>query len=332
MPSDAHADADQQSDQVRLAGRDPRDADAGDRRPQWPHHRGQPLGVRVHRPQRAIDPRQPVEECLIADPPEALQPEQHRSESSAPVEIRPADRTFDGSLWSGRVRYMEPGACSSVMVIALTKAAQEPFGPGALLEDARRFAEWIGGLQGLPWYRDERGGWSLPQEFPAPDRAVRRRTHSSFPLAYLLARRGSRARQCALPRFPARGSAVRRTHVFARHAGHAARGPRRLHVAPERRRRLAPVIGTIAAARPATARACRPSRWPTCCRDCRSSCGWSIPPGASCMRPATTRSAGAWWPKRARVPSGSRHSPSSPSPCPTVQEALQKALRWPAEL
>jgi PAS domain-containing protein len=45
----------------------------------------------------------PLAECLIATPPEALQPEQHRSESSAEVEIKPADRTFDGALWGGRV-------------------------------------------------------------------------------------------------------------------------------------------------------------------------------------------------------------------------------------
>ena len=127
-----------------------------------------------------------VEECLIADPPEALQPDKHRSESSAPVEVRPADRTFDGSVWSGRVRYMEPGRVSSVMVIALTKAAHEAFGPERLLEDARRFAEWIGGLQGLPWYRDEHGVLVVPPEFPAPDESGQGPTNA-FPLAYLLA-------------------------------------------------------------------------------------------------------------------------------------------------
>jgi PAS domain S-box-containing protein len=70
----------------------------------------------------------PVQECLIAVPPEALQPEHHRSESSASVEIRPAARTFEGAPWSGRVRYMEPGRATSIVVVALTQAAREPFG------------------------------------------------------------------------------------------------------------------------------------------------------------------------------------------------------------
>ncbi len=73
-----------------------------------------------------------VAECLIADPPDALDPVKNPSRSSVPVEIRPAGRTFDGALWNGRVRFMEPGRESSVIVIALTKAAHEPFGPNRL--------------------------------------------------------------------------------------------------------------------------------------------------------------------------------------------------------
>jgi len=102
------------------------------------------------------------------------------------VEIRPADRTFAGTPWSGRVRYMEPGRATSIIVIALTQAAQEPFGPARLIEDARRFAEWVGGLQGLPWYRDERGLLIVPQEFPPPDPAQAMEA-AAFPLGYLLA-------------------------------------------------------------------------------------------------------------------------------------------------
>ena len=43
-----------------------------------------------------------VAECLVADPPDALDPVKHPSKSSVAVEIRPAGRTFDGALWNGR--------------------------------------------------------------------------------------------------------------------------------------------------------------------------------------------------------------------------------------
>ena len=140
------------------------------------------------------------QECLVAEPPEALQPEQHRSESSAPVEIRPADRTFDGirsgpdacATWS-------PVASTSIIVIALTKAAQEPFGPARLIEDARRFAEWVGGLQGLPWYRDERGpacrAAGISGARSGTGRGCRR-----VPASLPARRRGSRAHQWRLSR------------------------------------------------------------------------------------------------------------------------------------
>jgi diguanylate cyclase (GGDEF)-like protein/PAS domain S-box-containing protein len=191
-----------------------------------------------------------LEDSLIADPPEALQPDRHRSESSAPVEIRPADRTFDGALWSGRVRYMEPGRASSIMVIALTRAAQEPFGPARLLEDARRFAEWIGGLQGLPWYRDERGVTVVPREFPAPEEGQRASDAAAFPLAYLLPAE-DRERVHALYREFLRSGTVFDERMALRDTEGVPREVRVVCVVrPAASDGLAPVIGTIAAARP----------------------------------------------------------------------------------
>jgi PAS domain S-box-containing protein len=191
-----------------------------------------------------------LDECLIAEPPEALQPDKHRSESSASVDVRPADRTFDGALWSGRVRYMEPGRVSSIMVIALTKAAQEPFGPARLLEDARRFAEWIGGLQGLPWYRDERGVLIVPREFPAPEEGQRASDAAAFPLAYLLAVE-DRERVHALYREFLRTGTVFDERMALRDTQGVPREVRVVCVVrPAGAESLAPVIGTIAAARP----------------------------------------------------------------------------------
>ncbi|HTN50677.1 MAG TPA: diguanylate cyclase [Burkholderiaceae bacterium] len=195
-----------------------------------------------------------LQECLIADPPEALQPERHRSESSAAVEMRPADRTFDGASWSGRVRYMEPGRASSIMVIALTRAAQEPFGPARLLDDARRFAEWVGGLKGLPWYRDERGALVLPQEFPAPTAVAAAPDPGAFPLAHLLAS-DDRERYHAIFRDVLRSGALFDEQMTLRDAQGMLREVRVVCIARPGAGDGAPVVGTIAAARPATPRA-----------------------------------------------------------------------------
>jgi hypothetical protein len=160
-----------------------------------------------------------VSESLIADPPDALDPTQHPSQSSVAVEVRPAGRTLDGALWSGRVRFMEPGRASSIIVIALTKAAQEPFGPARLLEDARRFAEWIGGLQGLPWYRDERGKLVLPRERHRPTRRLQAtQPGSRSPISGI----GTSADQWSVSRLPAQRHRVRRAHEPARCDGRGA--------------------------------------------------------------------------------------------------------------
>ena len=190
-----------------------------------------------------------VVECLIADPPDALDPVKHPSKSSVAVEMRPVDRTFDGVVWNGRVRFMEPGRESSVIVIALTKAAHEPFGPTRLLEDARRFAEWMGGMQGLPWYRDERGQLVLPREFPPPTDRLLASDPTGFPLGYLLTE-SERARINGVYKEFLRAGAVFDEHMTLRDVGGVARHVRVICVTrPPIGNAIAPVVGTIAAAK-----------------------------------------------------------------------------------
>jgi diguanylate cyclase (GGDEF)-like protein/PAS domain S-box-containing protein len=195
-----------------------------------------------------------VAECLVADPPDALDPVKNPSKSSVAVEIRPAGRTFDGALWNGRVRFMEPGRASSVIVIALTKAAHEPFGPTRLLEDARRFAEWMGGMQGLPWYRDERGVLVLPREFPPPTDRLLASDSTSFPLGYLLPE-GERARINGIYKEFLRAGAVFDERMSLRDMNGVARLVRVICVTrPPIGNAVAPVVGTIAAAKGAPER------------------------------------------------------------------------------
>jgi diguanylate cyclase (GGDEF)-like protein/PAS domain S-box-containing protein len=190
-----------------------------------------------------------VAECLIADPPDALDPVKHPSKSSVAVDMRPVGRTFDGELWNGRVRFMEPGRESSVIVIALTKSAHEPFGPNRLLEDARRFAEWMGGMQGLPWYRDERGVLVLPREFPPPTDRLITSDSTAFPLGYLLTE-AERARINAVYKEFLRAGAVFDQSMSLRDTGGVSRPVRVICVArPPVGNAVAPVVGTIAAAR-----------------------------------------------------------------------------------
>jgi len=188
-----------------------------------------------------------VAEALIASPGEALQPELHRTTSSAEVEIRPAQRTFDGVAWAGRVRYMEPGRASSVMVIALTRPVQEPFGPARLLDDARRFAEWIGGQQGLPWYRDDQGHLVLPQEYQAPPPAAVADANA-FPLAHLVAA-ADRERVAVRYRESLRTGATFDEQLTLRDVQGRERDVRVVCVVRPGGESLSPVIGTIATAR-----------------------------------------------------------------------------------
>ena len=190
-----------------------------------------------------------VAECLISDPPDALDPVKHPSKSSVAVEIRAVERTFEGALWNGRVRFMEPGRESSVIVIALTKAAHEPFGPNRLLEDARRFAEWMGGMQGLPWYRDERGVLVLPREFPPPTDRLVTSDSTAFPLGYLLTE-AERVRINGIYKEFLRAGAVFDERMSLRDTSGVARSVRVICVTrPPIGDAIAPVVGTIAAAK-----------------------------------------------------------------------------------
>ena len=269
-----------------------------------------------------------VEECLIAEPPEALVPERHRSESSAPIEMRPVDRTFDGAVWSGRVRYMEPGRAASTLVIALTRAVQEPFGPARILDDARRFAEWIGGLQGLPWYRDERGTLVVPNEFPPPDDAQRAADATAFPLAYLLAPE-ERERVNALYRDFLRSGTVFDEAMALRDTQGVAREVRVVcMVRPAVGEGASSVMGTIAAAR-ASAPAPKPlisagadllSRLPVVV--------WLVDANGRVVH-ATGPDPGRWgMVAEARTrPEWNEAFAFKPESLPVVQAALQKALQ-----
>ena len=200
-----------------------------------------------------------VAEVLLADPPDALDPVKHPSKSSVAVEVRPAGRTFDGALWNGRVRFMEPGRESSVIVIALTKEAHEPIGPARLLEDARRFAEWMGGMQGLPWYRDERGQLVLPREFPLPTDRLLSSDPTGFPLGYLLTD-SERARINGVYKEFLRAGAVFDERMSLRDVGGVARAVRVICVTrPPVGDAVAPVVGTIAAATSSPERAIEPT-------------------------------------------------------------------------
>jgi len=198
-----------------------------------------------------------LSESLIADPPEALQPEKHKSASSAEVQVRAADRTFEGALWSGRVRYMEPGRPGSIMVLALTRAAQPSPPPAAtLLEDARRFADWMGtslSAGGVPWYRDERGLLVMPSEFALPLDAVAPADPQAFPLSHLLGGT-ERERIAAAWREALRNGVVFDEPMSLRDVQGIARERRVVCVArPAAAGGVAPVIGTLADPRPVPA-------------------------------------------------------------------------------
>lgn len=108
-----------------------------------------------------------VDECLRAEPLEALDPLRTVADGRA-VEITPLAGARTG--WSGRVRVLQPGRADSALVIALTGPLQKPPTPAqALADDARRFADWIAGQQGEPWFRDGEGRLFVPPGLIAPD-------------------------------------------------------------------------------------------------------------------------------------------------------------------
>jgi diguanylate cyclase (GGDEF)-like protein/PAS domain S-box-containing protein len=197
----------------------------------------------------------PVWETLAAEPPTALDPTQHPFQSSVTVQVRAAHRIPTGPGWNGRVRFMEPGRPTSVIVVALTEETQDASGPARLLDDARRFAEWIGGLRGRPWFRDERGRLILPRDFPAhPDGQAAADPHA-FPLAYLVAEQ-DRPRINGMYRTALRSGAVFDECMQMRESTGAVRNVRVVCMTrpPSRAGAVAPVIGTIANAGSTAAR------------------------------------------------------------------------------
>lgn len=117
-----------------------------------------------------------VDECLRAEPLEALDPLRTVADGRG-IEVTPLAGARTG--WSGRVRVLQPGRADSALVIALTRPLETPPpkpGPQPaegserrLADDARRFADWIVGQQGEPWYRDGEGRLFLPPGLIAPD-------------------------------------------------------------------------------------------------------------------------------------------------------------------
>ncbi|MCX8113771.1 MAG: diguanylate cyclase [Burkholderiaceae bacterium] len=129
-----------------------------------------------------------VDECLRVEPLEALDPLRTIADGRS-VEVTP--RTGAGAGWSGRVRVLQPGRADSAIVIALTRPLETPTKPVTkqadrpeqrLAEDARRFADWIVGQHGEPWYRDGEGRLYVPPGLIAPDAPAARPLE--FPLLH----------------------------------------------------------------------------------------------------------------------------------------------------
>jgi diguanylate cyclase (GGDEF)-like protein/PAS domain S-box-containing protein len=153
-----------------------------------------------------------VDACLRAEPLEALDPLRTEASGRA-VDITPLAGVR--TAWHGRVRVLQPGRADSAVVIALTRPLEEPrqpvAGPAAgsvreLADDARRFADWIAGQQGEPWYRDGEGRLFVPPGWIAPDTPAA--GPLEFPLLHAVAP-GERARVAA-----AFAAALRDRRVF----------------------------------------------------------------------------------------------------------------------
>lgn len=127
-----------------------------------------------------------VTQSIVVEPEGALDPARHRSAATLDVQVRAAHRTPPSATWRGRVRFMEPGRPGSVIVVALTEAVEVEKKSVPLLDDALRLAEWIGGQQGLPWFRDPRGRLVTPREFPQMEGDRPTVDPHAFPLAHLV--------------------------------------------------------------------------------------------------------------------------------------------------
>ena len=120
-----------------------------------------------------------AEVCFKVDPPEALDP-MRAQRDNASVTLTPVLPSADPMPWTARVRVLEPGKPSSVLVIALLRHAAAAAADGVAAESGR-FAAGVGGAGARPWYRDESGRLFVPAGLPlAPAAYVDR----EFPLGY----------------------------------------------------------------------------------------------------------------------------------------------------
>lgn len=199
-----------------------------------------------------------IDQSIVAEPASALDPTRHRTAGSIDVEVRAAHRSSPGPTWKGRVRFMEPGRASSVLVIALTEEKKSQPRQQRLLEDALRLADWIGGQQGLPWFRDERGRLVVPREFPAAEDGRLMADPHAFPLAYLIPE-ADRARINGQYRAALRAGGVFDDSMQLRDATGALRNVRVVCMtrAPRGTGAVHMIIGTIAEARASAASAVR---------------------------------------------------------------------------
>lgn len=125
-------------------------------------------------------------DCLTASPAGVLDPLAARGRADVHAEVRAARGAGAAAAWSARVRVLEPGSPSSVVVVALTREVR-PAAPSApLLDDARRISQVVGGDGALPWCRDDHGRLVVPDPFPPPPEAERALDDLGFPLAYLV--------------------------------------------------------------------------------------------------------------------------------------------------
>src|SRR5262249_48506222 len=120
-----------------------------------------------------------AEACFKVDPPEALDPMRAPRDSAA-VTLTPVLASADKSPWTARVRVLEPGKPSSVLVIALLRQAAS-VGPDGVAAEAGRFAAGVGGSSARPWFRDEEGRLVVPSGMSLPPAPY---VDKEFPLAY----------------------------------------------------------------------------------------------------------------------------------------------------
>jgi len=119
-----------------------------------------------------------ADECFEVEPPDALDP-MRAQRDNASVIITPKLANADRTPWTTRVRVLEPGKPTSILVIALLRHAAAAV--DGVAAEAGRFAAGVGGPGARAWYRDESGKLVVPSGLPLPPAAYLDR---EFPLGY----------------------------------------------------------------------------------------------------------------------------------------------------